>query len=224
MRPILKNLLIVLIVIASLAALYGAAVGVSFLVIRGSRPIEDDELKARMSELIPAAEEVNEIVWGAGLPADPAAGPALASVTGAQYRVVSPEARFQNIDDLLAFISGVYSEPFVREHISYIVYKGDEGLIEEMKPRYKAMKVIGGDGSAVEKLGVDITNKGFTLGAVIDPASVRFTRRVPEWNGLWWSADRIVVTVSETYDGVTSDREISMREKDGVWYLDEATY
>ena len=223
MKPLLKKLLIILIVLASVAALYGAAVGIAYLALKGSRPITDEELTARMAELIPAAEDVNRIIWGEGIPADPDADPLLDSVTGAQYRVVSPDSPYQTVGELRAAIEAVYSEQFVREHLASIVFDGDEGLFEEMKPRYKAMKTVDG-GVATERLGVDITNKGFRLSAVIDPASVRFSRRVPEWNGLWWDSDRIVVTVTETYNGVTSDREISMREKDGVWYLDEATY
>ena len=224
MNPILKKLIILLIVLASLAALYGAAVGISFLVIRGSRPVTDAELTARMEELIPRAAGLNEVIWGAGLPADPSADPPLASVTGAQYRVVAPDAEYQTLDELRAAISEVYSEAFIREHISYIVFDGDEGLTEELKPRYTRMKVVDESDQPVERLGVDITNKGFALNATIDPSSARFARRVPEWNGLWWESDRIVVTVTETYNGVTSDRELSMRLQDGQWYLDEATY
>ena len=185
MNPILKKLIIILIVLASIAALYGAAVGISFLVIRGSQPVTDAELTARMEELIPRAAELNEVIWGAGLPADPAADPPLASVTGAQYRVVAPDAAYQTVEELRAAISEVYSEPFIREHISYVVFDGDEGLIEEMRPRYTRMKVLDKDDQPVERLGVDITNKGFTLTASIDPSSVRFARRIPEWNGLW---------------------------------------
>ena len=209
---------------AGIIALYGAVIGVSYLVIKNSQPVTDAELTARMTELIPKAAVINAVVWGEGLPADPAADPPLESVTGAQYRVVSPDAPYQTVEELRAAISAVYSERFIREHVSYIVFDGGEGLFGEMQPRYKAMKVIGKDGEAVERLGVDVTRKGYQLTAVIDPASVRFSRRIPEWNGLWWDSDRIAVTVTETYNGVTSERELSMREQDGVWYLDEATY
>jgi hypothetical protein len=198
-------------------------VGIGYLAIKGSRPVTDGELAARFAELIPASAEINRIVWGEGIPADPDADPALDSVTGAQYRVVSPDSPYQTVGELRKAIEAVYSERFVREHIAYIVFDGDDGIFEEMKPRYKAMKTVDG-GVAAERLGVDITNKGFKLSAVIDPASVRYSRRVPEWNGLWWDSDRIVVTAAETYNGVTSEREISMRLQDGVLYLDEATY
>ena len=224
MKKFVKKLIVILIVAASVAVLYAAAAGIGYLVLKGSRPISDGELAARMGELVPAAAEINEIIWGKGLPVDPAADPPLESVTGAQYRLVAPDAAYLTLDELRAAIARVYSEPFIREHINFVVFDGDEGIIREMRPRYTQMRFTAPDGSSFDRLGVDITNKGFSLTAVIDPSSARFSHRAVEWDGLWWDSDRIVVTVSETYNGVTRDRELSMRLQDGVWMLDEATY
>ena len=177
-----------------------------------------------MGELIPAAADVNEMVWGAGLPVDPSADPPLASVTGAQYRPVARDAACHTVEELRSAIAAVYSDVFIREHINFIVFDGDEGAITEMRPRYAPMKLPGEGDLYYDWLGIDIMYKGFPLTARIDPASVRFVRRVPEWNGLWWDSDRIVVSVTETYNGKTGERELSMRLQDGLWMLDEATY
>ena len=226
MPLLVKRLIAILCVIAALAALYGAAVGIGYLVMRNSKPVSDSELLARMEELIPAAEEVNEIIWGRGLPTkDPDAAP-LETVTGAQYRTVSSELPYSSTDDLRAAIGAVYSSVYMQSAINYAMFDGAEGAKEgyELYPRYADKKELDEEGNAVPVLAVDITNKGFELSSKLDPKSVKFVGRVLMWNGLWWESVLITVSLDEDYSGQKSMRELNLRLENGVWLLDDPTY
>ena len=219
-----KKLLKILCVIIGIAAIYGAAVGIGYLVTRNSRPITDVELTARMEELIPRAADLNEIIWGAGLPVDPDAAPTLNSVTGAQYRPVAAGSPYKSVAELREAVAKVYSEAFIRDHLNYVLFDGDEGIVNEYRPRYSDLRLVNDDGTTRDILGIDVMYKGFDLKAELDPATVRFVSRELEWNGIWWDAGRIIVAVTETYGGVPSERTLSLREQNGAWYLDEPTY
>lgn len=228
-RPLpgyVKKLIAILCVIVALAAVYAAAVGIGYAVLSGSQPIADAELVLRMEELIPAAEELNEIIWGKGLPtADPDAAP-LATVTGAQYRTVSPDAPYQSTEELRAAIAAVYSSAYMESAINYAMFDGAEGAKDgyELYPRYADKKDLREDGTTAPVLAVDITNHGFELSAKLDPSSVKFVRRILMWNGIWWESDLITVSITEDYKGEFSTREINLRLEDGVWLLDDPTY
>ena len=228
-RPLpgfVKKLILIVIAIAALAALYAAAAGIGYVVMTGSRPIADEALVSRMEELIPAAEEVNEIVWGKGLALHPEAAPLVETVTGAQYRPVSPDLPYKSTSDLREAIGAVYSSAYVKSAINYAMFDGAEGAKEgyELSPRYADKKELQEDGSTLPVLTIDITNPGFELGAKLDPKSVSFVRRVVSWNGLWWESDLITVSITEEYKGTTSTRELNLRLEDGVWLLDDPTY
>jgi len=224
-----KKLIRAAVVIAAVALVYAAAVFIGRAALAGSQPISDGDLTARMRELIPAAEEINEIVWGAGLPVDPDAAPLLDSVTGAQYRFVSPEAKYQSLDELRAAAAAVYSDAFIRDHIAYVAFDGYEPQNGEsdlfaLSPRYTVRKELSESGVARDRLCIDITKTAFELSARLDPASARFVSRVVEWNGLWWDSDRIVVELDESFRGQTAPRRLTLRLENGVWLLDEPSY
>lgn len=224
--PILKKLAFLIIILAVLAAIYASVVGIGYAVLSGKQPISDSELTARMEELIPAAREINEIIWGEGLPLDPDAEPLLDTVTGAQYRPVAPDAVYKSTDELRSAISEVYSSAYIASAINYTAFDGSEGADDgyELYPRYSDMRLVNDDGSTTDILGIDITNKGFSLTASLDPNSVKFERRILSWNGLWWESDLITVSLTENYNNSSSTREINLRLEDGIWLLDDPTY
>ena len=226
LAPGLKKLLIAVCAVAAVAAAYAAAAGIAYPALKNSRPMSDAELVERMKELIPAAAEINTIVWGEGLPVDPDAAPLLDSVTGHQYRPVSPDSPYQSTDELRRAIAAVYSDELIRDHINYIAFDGSEGAIEGYKlyPRYADKKQVNADGSTVDRLNVDVNYKSFELKSVIFPETAEFVCREPEWNGVWWTADRVTVRVEEEYAGDRTYRELSLRLRDGAWMLDSPTY
>ena len=224
--PLMKKLLLVVAVIALLAGIYAAAAGIGYSVLSGQQPIDDAELQARMAELIPKAAELNEIIWGKGLPVDPEAEPLLETVTGAQYRPVAPDAAYKSTDELRAAIAEVYSDAYIRSAINYTAFEGSEGADDgyELYPRYSDMRLVSEDDVVTDILGIDITGRGFELKAVLDPSDVRFERRILEWNGLWWQSELITVSLTEEFNGSTSRRELNLRIEAGVWLLDDPTY
>ena len=179
-----------------------------------------------MAELIPKAAELNEIIWGKGLPVDPEAEPLLETVTGAQYRPVAPDAAYKSTDELRAAIAEVYSDAYIRSAINYTAFEGSEGADDgyELYPRYSDMRLVSEDDVVTDILGIDITGRGFELKAVLDPSDVRFERRILEWNGLWWQSELITVSLTEEFNGSTSRRELNLRIEAGVWLLDDPTY
>lgn len=226
MPPMLKKLLVVVLILAGLAALYAAAVGIGYSVLSGQQPIPDAELRARMEELIPRAAELNEIIWGKGLPLDPEAEPPLDTVTGAQYRPVAPESPYKSTDELRAAIAEVYSNAYITSAINYAAFDGSEGADDgyELYPRYSDLRLVDADDNVTDILGIDIMNRGFELTAELDPSDVSFVRRILRFNGLWWDSDLITVSLTEHYNGSTSRRELNLRLEDGVWLLDDPTY
>lgn len=224
--PLAKKLLIIAGVIILLCGIYAAAAGIGYSVLSGEQPITDADLQARMAELIPKAAEINEIVWGKGLPVDPAAEPRLDTVTGAQYRPVAPDSPYKSTDELRAAIAEVYSDAYIRSAINYTAFDGSEGADDgyELYPRYSDMRLVSEEDVVTDILGVDITNSGFELRSELDISDLRFERRILEWNGLWWQSDMITVSLTEIFNGTESRREINLRLEDGVWLLDDPTY
>lgn len=225
-----KKIITILIIIVAAAAAYGIAVAVGHAVMAGSQPITDGELAARMGELIPRAAELNDVIWGGGLPVDPDAAPALDTVTGAQYRPVAPDAPYHSVAELRAAVDAVYCADFVDEVIKYILFEefADEehNGAQATSPRYADRKQLNDDGSTTLRLNIDITHSGFTLpDSSIDPASVRFKSREVVWDSVWWRGDAITVTVTRREpDGSAADVDLVLRRQNGEWFLDSPTY
>ena len=129
----------------------------------------DTEAQAILAELMPKAEEINDIIWGAGLPIEPGQDAALNTVTAAQYRTVASDAPYQSTEELKAAIAEVYSDAFIKNTINYACFEGADDALEDteaqMYPRYK-------DNDAGVLI-VDITNPGFEITTKIDPASAK---------------------------------------------------
>lgn len=224
--PLLKKLIAAAAVILILAGVYAAAAGIGYSVMKSDQPISDADLQARMEDLIPKAAEINEIIWGKGIALDPSAEPKLDTVTGAQYRPVAPDASYKSTDELRAAIAEVYSDDFIKKTINYTAFDGSEGADDgyELYPRYSDLRLVSEDDTVTDILGIDITNPGFELKTELDPSDVKFERRIVEWNGFWWTSDMITVSLTESYNGSESRRELNLRLENGVWLLDDPTY
>ncbi len=131
--------------------------------------IADTEAQAILSELLPKAEEINEIIWGKGLPIEPGQDGPLKTVTAAQYRTVAKDAPYQSTEELKGAIYAVYSEAFFNNTIKYTCFEGADDALEDtqaqMYPRYK-------DNDAGVLI-VDITNPGFEITTKIDASSAK---------------------------------------------------
>lgn len=131
--------------------------------------ITDKEAQNILAELLPKAEEINDIIWGKGLPVEPGQDGPLKTVTAAQYRTVAKDAPYQSTEELKAAISAVYSDAFIANTINYACFEGADDALEDtqaqMYPRYK-------DNDAGVLI-VDITNPGFEITTKIDPASAK---------------------------------------------------
>lgn len=131
--------------------------------------MSDAEAVEILSELLPKAEEINEIIWGKGLPVEPGQDEALKTVTAAQYRTVAKDAPYQSTEELKSAICSVYSDAFFNNTIKYACFEGADDALEnteaQLYPRYK-------DNDAGVLI-VDITNSGFELTTKIDPAGAK---------------------------------------------------
>ena len=131
--------------------------------------ITDSEAQQILAELLPRAEELNEIIWGKGLPIEPGQDEALKTVTAAQYRTVAKDAPYQSTEELKTAIYGVYSEAFYNNTIKYACFEGADDALEDtqaqMYPRYK-------DNDAGVLI-VDITNPGLEITTKIDVSSAK---------------------------------------------------
>lgn len=135
----------------------------------GSAAITDDEAKGILEELLPKAEQINDIIWGQGLPVEPGQDGILNTVTAAQYRTVAKDSPYQSTEELKAAIAEVYSDAYIKSSIDYICFEGAGAELEsaetDLYPRYKDND----DGVLI----VDITNKGFELTTEYDISSVK---------------------------------------------------
>ena len=142
---------------------------VSMASCQKAEPITDEEAKAILTELLPKAEVINEIIWGEGLSVEPGQDPALNTVTAAQYRTVAEDALYQSTDELKTAIAEVYSDDFIAKTINYAAFEGADDALEDteaqMYPRYKD--------NDEGVLTVDITNPGFEISTVIYPETVK---------------------------------------------------
>lgn len=174
--------------------------------------LPDSEAQKILSELVPKSEEINEIIWGKGLPVAEGQDPVLNSVTAAQYRLVSESSPYKNTEELRKAIAEVYSEEYIEKTIEYAAFKGAEGAIEnsvssQMYPRYT-------DNDAGSLL-IDITNTGWNLDTVIDPSSAKAVEA---------ERNKQTLEVKATVAGKETTLTLVIVEQDEGWRLDTPTY
>ena len=170
--------------------------------------ITDTEAQQILISLIPKAEEINEIIWGKGLPIEPGQDEALKTVTAAQYRTVATDAPYQSTEELKTAIAEVYSDAFIANTVNYTCFEGADDALEDteaqMYPRYK-------DNDAGVLI-VDITNPGFEITTKIDPASAKVVSA---------ESDNKQTVEVETNSGKI---KIVIVKQENGWRLDTPTY
>ena len=170
--------------------------------------IPDAQAQTILAELLPKAEEINDIIWGAGLPVEPGQDEALNTVTAAQYRTVASDAPYQSTEELKAAIAEFYSDAFIENTINYACFEGADDALEDteaqMYPRYK-------DNDAGVLI-VDITNPGFEISTEIDPASAKVVSAESD--------------IKQTLEVETNNGKIKIVivKQDSGWRLDTPTY
>ncbi|MBQ4601673.1 MAG: hypothetical protein IJB24_02325 [Clostridia bacterium] len=170
--------------------------------------ISDTEAQNILIELMPKAEEINEIIWGKGLPIEPGQDEALKTVTAAQYRTVATDAPYQSTEELKTAIAEVYSDAFIANTVNYTCFEGADDALEDteaqMYPRYK--------NNDAGVLIVDITNPGFEITTKIDPASAKVVSA---------ESDNKQTVEVETNSGKI--KLVIVKQENG-WRLDTPTY
>lgn len=177
-----------------------------------TEPIPDEEAKKILTELLPKAYEINDVVWGEGLPVAEGQNPPLITVTGAQYRLVSEDAPYHSTEQLRKAICEVYSEDYVAQTIDYFAFKGDEGALEAVSdniyPRYS-------DNDAGQLL-INITSAKRTM----VPSDIDIsTAKVVSAKG-----NKHTVEVKENYEGKVITRTFVLVDQDDGWRLDSMAY
>lgn len=200
-----KKILISVIIILAVLLIITAIVGV--LHYKWSRTITDAEAREVLEELVPKSKEINEIIWGAGLPVEPGQDPALNTITAAQYRSVAKDCPYRTTEELKAAIAEVYSGSYIKNAINYICFDGADDALEnteaQMYPRYK-------DNDRGELI-IDITNKGFALTTEIDVSTVKVV-------SAWRNKQNLEV---ESNIGTI---KLAIVKQGSVWRLDSPTY
>lgn len=163
--------------------------------------LDDDEAREVLSDLLPKAAELNEIIWGAGLP--PAETPEASAAGTAKYAKVSADCGYSTLAELRAAAEAVFSAEFM-EIINTTAFDGTE----ETFPRYNETT----DGV----LQVNTSEKGFTLRSTLYPDRARV---------LYGIGDLLKVAVPCDFDGKPADDyEIILVRENGLWKIDSPTY
>ena len=205
----MKKTKIIIIVIATVLVI-GLVAGGIYLGTKNKNKLTDEEAKEILSVLIPKSQEINEIIWGKGLPVEAGSEPAFDSVSAAQYRTVDGSCGYKNTDDLKTAIGEVYSERYIETGINYTAFEGSkkEGTEEyDIYPRYKDNN----DG----RLCIDITNDGFCLNTEISAENAKVTKA---------DFDRVDVDVEATAEGVKIPLTLTLVKEQNGWRLDTPTY
>ena len=215
-KPINKKLIIRIAVIAAAVMIVAAAV---FAFLAFHNRISDEKAREILSELIPEAEEINDIVWGEGLPVVEGAQP-ISSVSGAQYREVAENAAYHSIDELKAAIKKVYSDQYFEETINYVAFTDIEPLTTDQNGNpdtstaLYARYIENGNGVFC----ADIIHPAFDTSArTCDAATAHVVKT-------WFDRVFVEIDVTDRSTGETFRQTIRLKKQSDGWRLDDPTY
>lgn len=185
--------------------------------------MKNEEARAILSDLVPKSQEVNEILWGEGLPLADESNGALATVKGAQYRPVASDCGYTSVDQIKELASSVYSADYLKQvyATAFGEYETDEKDKTEAETGESTAESLGLNrlyARYIEEKGVlyeNITYTKYALSTVIYPETAVV---VDEGIGL------IVCRVDCLIGGEKNTMKITLREQDGCWLLDSPTY
>ena len=167
----------------------------------GLAAISDEEARQILGELIPKAEELNEVFLGVGLePSDHEVG---GMSSAAVYVVVSPDAKYQTVGELASAAESVFSVEYCT-----ILFESAFYGSEDFTPRYTDSD----DG----KLQINVNDKGYTLRTKLFPERAAVKN---EYDG------KTAVSVPAEFDGKPcEDIIVYIVEENGRWLIDSPTY
>ena len=218
---IIRKIALILLCAVCLCALYTAAAFISKAVMSAQNPL-GDSLRQTASELIEKSREVNEIIWGEGIPVSDDTE-RLETVSGTQYRICDTSYYiYADVTELKDYCASVYSY----EIISSAFEDNEEGDGLGTTARYTDLSYVDDDGKKLTALACNIDSPAFSVNKnELDCESIKFVSCDYEWSGLWWKLDHVTFSLEETYEGNKATRHLTLaKNDDGKWVLDTATY
>lgn len=186
---IMKKLLVFLMTLALALSLVSCA------------QLSREEAVEVLSDLIPRAAALNEIIWGAGLQTDESYE--LLAYDVARYCEVNDASPYKTLAELRAECEAVFSESFM-VIIDEICFSGND----ELTPRYAE--------SAAGRLQVNVSARSFKMRSVLYPERARVVYGI---------GDVLKVKIPCDFDGKPDeDYEVTLVLEDGVWKIDSPTY
>lgn len=206
-KPIVKKILIAVAILLVAALITGGVI----LILKNKNKLSDNEAEKILSELLPKAEKVNEIIWGEGLPVAEGQDGIIESVTGPQYRLVDSSCGYSNTEDIAKAVAEVYSTSYIENDLNKILFEGDtEDVRFMLYQRYKNND----DGNLI----INIVQKEneYVGQNKIDPSTVKVT-------GV--NFDEVYLSVEQTlFDGSTAEIKLTLVKEKSGWRLNDPTY
>lgn len=164
----------------------------------------DEEILARLQEILPLSQQLNEIFVGRGLPPTDKAVKSEYDI-GPEYFEVAEDAPYRDMASLKAAAESVYSKDYLKS-VYIMAFEGYEQ--EKITPRYKEVNGV---------LFVDINYKVLDLRTEIDLSSAEVIKS---------TASKVTIKVNYTLRDTddSGTMTIVMVNQDGVWLLDGPTF
>lgn len=164
----------------------------------------DEEILARLKEIVPLSQELNEIFVGKGLEPTDKAVKSEYNI-GPEYFEVAEDAPYRDMASLKAAAESVYSTDYLKS-VYLMAFEGHEE--ENITPRYKEVNGI---------LFVDINYKALDLRTELDLSSAKVVES---------TASKVKIKVDYTLRGTDGGGNLTlvMVNQNGVWLLDGPTF
>jgi len=164
----------------------------------------DDVILARLAEILPLSQQLNEIFVGKGLPPTDKAVKSEYNI-GPEYFEVEEDAPYRDMASLKAAAESVYSKDYLKS-VYIMAFEGHEE--EKITPRYKE---VGG------VLFVDINWQALELRTEIDLSTAKVVES---------TAKKVKIDVKYTLRGTDESGTMTlvMVNQDGLWVLDGPTF
>lgn len=164
----------------------------------------DEEILARLSEIVPLSQQLNEIFVGKGLPPTEKAVKSEYDI-GPEYFEVAEDAPYRDMSSLKAAAESVYSADYLKS-VYIMAFEGYEE--DNITPRYKEVNGV---------LFVDINWKALDLRTELDLSSAEVVESTPT---------KVRIMVNYTLRGTDESGTLTlvMVNQDGVWLLDGPTF
>jgi len=166
-------------------------------------PLNDEQVREILRDLIPRSAEINEIFWGRGLPTVEYDESELPRSINWKYYEVTSDCKYQSIAEIDAAASQVFTYKYLQIMYQWAFLGIDGGM-----PRYSE-----NDKGKLER---NVMDNGFEYSTVFHIEEAR----VKSGYG-----DSVTVIVPADVEGEPyGDIELVLVRENGVWLLDSPTY